>query len=813
MARPSEPALIVALGLALACAAAPAVAMQAAPTTLAADADAVGLPVLSVEVVGNERAGDTLVLNAARTAVGEAFDPETVAEDYQRIYALRRFRRVEARYEVVRADDGTRGVAVVFEVEELPTVAAVRFEGNRRVDDATLRRLIDAEAGLAAGARGDPVLLAFAADAIERYYESKSHALAEVRAERDEGTGAAVFRITEGPRVFVRNVDFLGADSFTEGELKKQVRTRPRGPLGFFGDGRLDERQIEEDVQSLRRFYRQEKGFFDARVGRRLVWSPDLSEVQVEFLVDEGPRYRIGEIEFEGVEALDEAALRARLAEEARLAEGTPYDGERVRAAVAEIVEAYSPLGYIYSPPPPGIAADPQYLNVRVDEAFRLEPGVVDLTVRVGEGRPFRVGEVRVRGNTKTQDKVILRQFDTAPGELYDSDDVQRATRRLQAGGYYSQVRVTPVLPPGQDADSDTRDILVEVEEQSTAVLTFGGSVSSNGGLFGTISYEQKNFDLFDLPEGLGDTFGGAFQGAGQTFLVRLQPGTVRTNASVAFYEPYLLDQNLGFGTDAYYRTVRRREYRDTRGGGRVRLIPRLGRNLSTTFSLRGEDVRIFDLDAPLRDRAPDIREFEGHTTLTSAGFAVGYTDVDSPLNTTLGYAVDAGWESFGVLGGPSFQRVTASVNGFVPLYRDLGDRAVVLEGRGDAGAIYNDAPFFERFYEGGFGSVRGFRYRGISPRGGIDDDPVGGDFTFTASTAVSFPLYEETLRGVAFVDAGSVDDDTSLTTIRVAAGFGFRLTLGPLGGVPIALDFAWPINKRPEDDEQVFSFSLGILQ
>ena len=765
---------------------------------LDADVDAVGLTVVAVDVVGNERSPDRFVLNAARTRPGDAFDPRTVTADYQRIYALGRFKDVVARYEVIETDAGP-GVKVVFEVAELPAVAAVRFRGNRAVKDATLQRLIEARAGLAAGGRGDPVLLAFAADAIREYYESQNYPLASVRAARDDASGATVFDVVEGPKVFVRNVDFLGNESFDEPTLKGQIATKVWAPLGLFGfTGRYDEDTIEEDVVALRRFYQREKGFFDARVGRRVVWSADLSEVQVEYLIEEGRRYEVGEIEFEGVEALDADELRRRVAEEARLVPGAPYDADRVRAAVQEIVDAYSPLGFVYDPPPPGIEADPAYLSVGADESFRMEPGVVDLTFRVREGRPFRVGEIRVRGNAKTQDKVILRAFDAGPGDLYDSADVRDATRRLQASRYFGRVRVTPVLPPGGDVDEPVRDVLVEVEEISTAVLGFSGGLSSNGGVFGQIQYEQRNFDLFDLPESLPDLYGNAFQGAGQTFRVSIEPGTVRSNASVSFYEPYVLDRNFGAGADGYYRTFRRREYRSTSAGGRLRVVPRLGRYVSTSVSLRGEDVRVFDLDAPESDRAADYREFEGHTTITSLGAAVAYTRIDTPVNTASGYRLAGAWESFGVLGGPSFQKATASVNGFVPLFRDGRDRAIVFEVRGDAGAIYNSAPFFERFFEGGFGSVRGFRFRGISPRQGPADDPVGGDFSATGSAALGFPLYSRLLRGTLFVDAGSVSPEPDLGTVRAAAGFGFRLTLDALGGVPIAFDFAWPLNKPP---------------
>jgi outer membrane protein insertion porin family len=268
----------------------------------------------------------------------------------------------------------------------------------------------------------------------------------------------------------------------------------------------------------------------------------------------------------------------------------------------------------------------------------------------------------------------------------------------------------------------------------------------------------------------------------------------------------------MGFGADAYWRTYRRREYDERRGGGRLRLSPRFGRDWRTGISIRGEDVEISDLDSPLSDRAPDYLAFEGHTTITSVGADIGYRKVDNPLIPANGFDVSASWESYGVLGGPPFQKLTTSFNGFIPLYRDLTDRPTVLELRLDAGYLYEDAPFFERFFAGGFGSVRGFRYRGISPRQGLDDDPVGGDFMMTGSLNLGFPLYGQSVRGVIFSDFGTVESDLEFGTIRTSAGFGFRFSFEGLGSIPIALDFGFPLNERPEDDEQIFSFSLGFI-
>jgi outer membrane protein insertion porin family len=144
-------------------------------------------------------------------------------------------------------------------------------------------------------------------------------------------------------------------------------------------------------------------------------------------------------------------------------------------------------------------------------------------------------------------------------------------------------------------------------------------------------------------------------------------------------------------------------------------------------------------------------------------------------------------------------------------LAEDLLDRKTILALHADTGYIVGNDPFFERFYGGGIGSIRGFAYRGVSPRDGPEDDRVGGDFSVTGTAEVSFPLYAESLRGVVFADAGMVEEDVRMGTIRSSVGAGIRLTLPILGQVPIAIDVAIPLSKNSQDDTQFISFSLGF--
>jgi len=356
------------------------------------------------------------------------------------------------------------------------------------------------------------------------------------------------------------------------------------------------------------------------------------------------------------------------------------------------------------------------------------------------------------------------------------------------------------------------RDLLVEVVEARTATFNVGAGVNSNGGVGANITYEQRNFDIGDFPDRWGDVISDrAFIGAGQTFRATLEPGTENTNASVRFYEPYLFDQPYSFSAEAYYRDRDRRDYDETRAGGRLGFGKRFNYVYSTQLTLRGEDVEIHDIEDPIV-RAPEIVDAEGHSTLTSVGLSLRRDTTNRGMLPARGTSSQIAWESFGALGGEfQFQKITASVNAYHALGEDLLERKTILGMHLDAGYIYNDAPFFERYYAGGIGSVRGWRFRGISPRSGLAEDPVGGNFSITGSLELGFPLAGDTLRGVVFADAGTVEEDFEINTVRTSIGAGIRLIVPLLGPAPIAIDFAWPLNKDDEDDTQVISFSFGI--
>jgi outer membrane protein insertion porin family len=738
-----------------------------------------GRTVEKIEVRGNQEVASTAVLNVIRTRVGQPLDPVTVQEDYQRIYELRRFSNVEAQ---VQPTD--TGVIVAFIVSEQKAIKSVSFVGNKAIDTTTLSNSITVRANESI----DNFRIALARRAIEQMYKSKNYPLTSVSVDADAMAkdGRLVFQINEGPNVRIRNIDFIGNTSFNEDRLKSKIQSRAW--VWIARAGTLDEDLLEDDVAALREYYRS-KGFFDARVGRRVLFSPDQTEAQVEFVIDEGPRYVVETITFVGNNSLTEAQLRDGL----KLTEGKPFDQELVERDVRRLVDLFAPLGFIYEPGSP----DPDYLTIVPEQRFRLEPGTIELVYRIGEGKPFELGNIEVRGNTRTQDKVVLREFrKLSPGQLFNATAIREASERLRGIGLFDRVKVTPV-----GNDPNTRDLLVETQEAKTATLTFGAGINSNGGLSGNVTYTQRNFDASNFPTSLREVFDEqAFVGAGQSFRMSFEPGTEVTNASIRLTEPFLFDQPYSLTQEGFLRDRRREDYRDGRLGGRVSLGHRFTDEWSAAVGLRGETVDINDInDEPAR--AFEILDEQGSHLLTNPG----------PLPHR-GTNTQATWESFGALGGDySFQKFTASFDWYHTLRDDLLDRKTVLAFHLDGGYITGDSVFFERFYGGGIGSVRGFAFRGISPRSGPDDDRVGGEFSATGSLELSFPVAGDQLRGVVFGDFGTVEDEFTLGTIRSSVGAGVRITLPIIGQVPIAIDVAYPLTKDDDDDTQIISFSLGF--
>ena len=745
---------------------------------VAAETQESGDRIVRVVLRGNVRTTAHRILGQMRLREGSIYSPGAVDEDLKRIYALGEFDNV-----VLRPQKEDDGLVLVVEVTERPVLERLQFEGARHFSDKELTETI----GVTAGNLIDRHKIFNGARAIERKYREKGYYFVKVSLDEDRLAKEQVARyvIAEGPRVRVRKITFAGNDSIGAAELGKKMETKVWFPILVAGT--YDEEQLERDVVSVRNYY-VEQGFLDVRVGRELEFTPDKTRLEVRLIVEEGPRYSARSVALEGVERFSRSLIQKQMA----LAPGQPYTADLVRGDVRMIQETYGEVGYLDA-----------FVRPVVD--FTDQPGQVDVTFKVQEGSPVLIGEIRIEGNRLTQDKVLRRELRFFPEERVNTKLIDQARRRLEGTGLYKQgsVQITtiPTAKPG------VADVLVRVEETETSNFILGAGVSSNSGLIGTISLAQRNFDLTDWPKSNEEFWRGeSFRGAGQTFQIVLEPGTELQRYKVDFQDPHVADSDFSLSTSLFFFQRDRDTYDERRIGGHIGFGREIREDLRAFVNLRLENIGISNLDD---DVPQDVHDVEGNSNLTSVEVGLVKDTTDSLLFPTEGYRLRGSVEQAGALGGSyTFTKFVVDGHKYWTVTRDVLDRKTVLSVRGRLGFIPGDAPIFERFFAGGQGSLRGFEFRGVGPREG--DTFLGGDFLALASTEYAFPIFEKTLTGVLFLDTGTVEEKIGLTTWRAAVGFGIRFTVPFFGPVPFALDFAFPISKDGDDEEQIFSFSIG---
>ena len=743
-----------------------------------------GPPVVSVTFSGSQAVSEAYLRSVVRTAAGRPYD-ETVANgDVRRLLRTGKFLSATFETEVT-----AEGVVVRFQLADRPVITAVRIVGNVKFKDGKLLALVPP-------AMGDPIETFGAAEgrnALETFYREEGYGGARVTydAELLRETGELVYTVEEGVRIRVRKVLYEGNDSITARELNKHVNTKTY--LWIFRDGKFDVDTVEGDAFAIQAHYR-DRGHLDARASYRLEFSEDGRDLTVVFTIAEGARYAVESIAFRSNTVFSDTELLGEM----RLTVSDVMERPLLERDVRSIRALYGGHGYIYA-------------DVRAQRVFSETPGLVRVTIEIDEGELIRVGRIVVRGNERTKDKVVRRELELFPEEVFNLTAAREAEKDLRRTQIFSKATVTPV-----GVASGVRDVLVNVEESPRAGdLLFGVGVTSNSGLVGSFVIDIKNFDLFDWPRSFSEFIKlRSFHGAGQRLRIEAQPGTELNRFRIDFTEPYFLDRPLSFGVSTYLFTRGRDAYDEERVGGNVSLGKRFEKGLLKDWfgevSLRVENV---DVDPDDIFTSREIRKDQGGSLLTSVKATLVRDRTDNRFIPTRGDRFRLSWEQVGVLGGDHvFAKVTAGYARHKTVYTDVQDRKSVLSWRADAGVILGEAPVFERFYAGGIGSIRGFEFRGVSPRDGLWDDAIGGDLLMLLGAEYSFPLYGETLRGVVFSDMGTVGEDYGIDAWRATVGVGVRLIVEFLGPVPLEFNLAAPIASQGEDEEQTFSFFIGAV-
>ncbi|MCP9496349.1 MAG: outer membrane protein assembly factor BamA [Pyrinomonadaceae bacterium MAG19_C2-C3] len=456
----------------------------------------------AVEITGNRRLRDEDLLYYIQTRVGEPFNQTTAERDLQALNSLTFFDKTETR---VSIEDGARGgINVIFRVQELPIIRDLVFDGLGAITEAdVLKAFRENRIGVSKESALDPVKVNNSRRLIRELLAAKGYPNATVEIETDEvsqTSTALTYKVNQGERVRIVEIDFEGNQVFSDGALRSQMKyVKEAGLISRFkGEDVLDRRKLEADLYNVSNFMRS-KGYLNARtgeprvedVGRRRTGLPVLplpllsstdDAIRITIPITEGKIYRFGDVKIEGNSIFSEQYIRAVLG----VQPGEIANGQRLGKALFEdLKRIYGSQGFI------------QY-DYNVNQDFRDNPtnpneGIADFTISIEEGKQFTLRRLEFQGNTFTRDNVLRRQVLINEGDVYNEFNFENSIVRINQLGYFD--------PVDKDKDKDIRaneetgevDLTLRVAERGRQQISFNGGISGIGGSFFGLEYSTNN--------------------------------------------------------------------------------------------------------------------------------------------------------------------------------------------------------------------------------------------------------------------------------------------------------------------------------
>lgn len=802
--------------------------------------------VQSISVEGNRRVEVETIRSYFKPGPGGRLDQGAIDDGLKALIETGLFQDV-------RINRGAGGQIVVSVVEN-PVIGRIAFEGNKKIKDEQLTAEVQSKARgtfSRAMVQSDTLRIAEIYRRSGRYDVTVTPEIIEQPNNRVD----LVFTVNEGAKTSVKSIEFIGNTAFSSYRLRDVIKTHESNLLSFLSSGDVyDPDRVEADRDLIRRFYLK-NGFADVQVVAALTeYDPEKKGFNVTFKIEEGQQYRVGTVDFRtSIANFDPSSLRSF----SRVNVGSLYNVESVEKSVEDMQIEASRRGYAFAVVRPG-----------GDRNF--DAHTVSVVFNVDEGPRTYIERINIRGNTRTRDYVIRREFDLSEGDAYNRALVDRAERRLKNLDYFKTVKIT--TEPG--SSSDRVVLIVDLEEKSTGDFSVSGGYSTTDGALAEVSVSERNL----LGRGL-------FAKASVTY------GQYARGYSLSFVEPYLLDYRVALGLDLYQRTQLSNSY-ISYGTKTLGFSPRLGFSLREDLSLQlrysiyrqeitlpsylancnnvlgsssfnpspafaaanGIDLTstnglgcYYDGEASL----PVRKELANGKTLTSAlGYTLTYNTLDNNKNPTDGLLVDFRQDFAGVGGDVSYLKTVADAKYYQSLVSDLVG-LVHLQG-GILNKIGNNDLRMLDHFQMGPNLVRGFAPNGIGPR---DLNPfgtrdaLGGTKYWGASLELQMPFWflpkEVGLKGAVYADAGGLFDYQGPTTwsvtnemtttrnssctpsttnpvtagtctglvydngnvVRSSVGVGL-IWASPFG--PLRFDYAVPLTKGKNDRTQEFRFGGG---
>jgi outer membrane protein insertion porin family len=797
-----------------------------------------------VEVEGNQRIdGETIA------SYFSGSDPASVNSGVKALYATGLFSSVEVEH---------AGGHVIIRVSENNLINRVAFEGNSKVKSDQLTTEIQSKDH----GPFNKTIVDADVERIKDLYRRAGEAAATVTyriVNLPNGRVDVVFKIDEGPKTGVKQIVFVGNHVYSSGKLRDLMQTTEMDWLSFFKSSDVyDPDKIASDLEAIRRFYLK-NGYADFHViGSDAHYDPVQKGYVLTITVEEGVQYHVAGVDIEShVPAIDGPGLRSYL----RISPGEIYNGDQVQKTVDALTTQVLRRGYAFSQVHPRGDRDPVSRTVRI--AF-----VID------EGPRVYIERIDIRGNTRTRDYVIRREFDIGEGDAYNKALVDRAERRLNNLGFFKKVTITN--EPGSAPDRVV--VVVTVEDQPTGSFSVSGGYSTAEGIIGEVSVQETNF-----------------MGRGQFARLSVQLGQYAEGATFSFTEPYFLGHRIAAGFDVFAKNSSVSQYafyNDFMVGGTLRggvpvtdeitFAPRYSVYSSYISIPNNSWFPYNDCQNPIYGITPAsettatgatisgfptasssfncltngeaslaLKQAQGTTLTSMPGFTMSYNSLDNNRNPTDGIHAEWREDVAGAGGTERYVRSTADLRYYHAIYDEivgvLHFQGGILNPLSSSGTRIVDN------FNMGPELVRGFQPDGIGPRdvsGGLNPEgnPLGGTKYWGASAEADFPIpylpREVGLRGAVFTDFGALWGYTGPTFFPqfasspivsknspagCGAGCSFQSDTITVGGDstdirgsvgvsliwsspmgPIRFDFAKAFLKNQFDQTQIFNFTGG---
>lgn len=749
-----------------------------------------GTEIEKVIVEGNQRIEAVTVMSYLTIRPGDVVTPAKVDESLKALFATGLFADVQIDQE---------GSDLHVKVVENPIINRVVFEGNKKLEEKDLLKEVQLRPRIVytkSRVQADVQRILELYRRSGRFGATVEPKIVQLQQNRVD----LIFEINEGPVTGVRRITFIGNKHFSDSTLKENLATKESRWFRFLSSSdTYDPDRVTYDREMLRRYYLS-RGYADFRVVSAVAeLAPDKKAFYITFTLEEGEQYRFGKIDLvTSLKALDPKALKPLLT----VREGQIYNVDKIDKSIDALVYAAGTKGYAF-------------VDVHPKVKRNREARVIELIFELNEGPRVYVERVNLKGNTRTLDKVIRREFRLAEGDAYNRILVDRSKTRIKGLGFFKKVEINQ--EPGSAPD---RTVLnVEVEEQSTGELSIGAGYSSADSFIGDFSITERNL-----------------MGRGQFLRLQVSLSGRRQQIDLRFTEPYFLDRNLAAGFDIFKVKT---DYKDEAGfdtnssGVTVRVgfpLTEYSR-ISPHYTLRYDSIQVDNTLCPSATNAnlTDIGTFpsvssavcrsQGSATSSLIGYDYVIDKRDDPQEPHSGYDFTFSQDLAALIGTERYLRTEFEGNYYFPI-EWFGWDKVVTNLKATGGYIWGyggkQVRLNDRFFRGG-ASFRGFKTAGVGPRDTVTSDALGGEIYAIGTAAISFPLglpKEFGILGSLFTDFGTVGRvHDSLSTVRddlaLRASIGFGLLWdSPFG--PVRVDIAKPLVKEDYDKSEFFRFSAG---